>query len=351
MSINMSINSEILPGIISLMKFHHVVCGGTFDHLHFGHKKLLETCLSLGERVTVGITNGALSRHKAYNFSLQSYAIRAKNVAQFNTSLTLYKLRDIYGPTLTDATIDAICVTKDTYSGAKSINKKRKQLGIAALPIITVPFVLDEMGDKISSEHIRQGVADRYGNRYDAYLFSKEVHTLPESLKARLRKPLGRVVPAISALSEKKLRLLRAKIAHQGYFYLCAVGDMVTMELKKQDIGPFISLIDGFTQRKALTQSVIETIFDKDYYNAPNEKGTIQKSACIALQKLFAAGQNKAIKQLLISGEEDLLTLAAVLFAPLGASVWHGQKGVGAVEIEITEKIKETVYNLVRQFK
>jgi len=332
------------------MQFNHVVCGGTFDHLHLGHTLLLSECLKQGKKVTVGITNGAFIRHKAYFYSLQSYAVRAKNVSLFNSSLFLYQLHDIYGPTLSDTTIDAICVTKDTFSGAEKINKRRKELGMRPLSIIFVPFVLDQNNEKISSEHIRQGIVNRQGKRYDTFLFSKEKYILPETLRGELRKPLGRIISSFSTLSRREIENINKRGRDRGHYYQCTVGDMVTGELQKRGIVPCISILDGLTQRKALNNEIMETLLDKERYNAENEKGTIQKSACLGVQKLFEIGHLKATKQLLIRGEEDLLTLVVVLFAPLGATIWYGQQGVGAVCIHVTEKKKEKVYNLLKKF-
>lgn len=333
------------------MKFHHVACGGTFDHLHLGHKKLLNECLQSGEKVTVGILSGALARHKAYPFSIESYAVREKNVAQLNRAFFLCKLHDIYGPTLTDMTIDAICVTKDTLFGAQLINKKRKELGMRPLSIIIAPFVYDEKNEKISSEHIRQGIVSKEGKRYDTLLFGKEKYILPESLRGQLRKPLGRVISSFSSLSDKEIETIKKRACRQGYPPYCAVGDMVTLELKKKGILPFISIIDGFTKRKALNKEFFDFILEKDRYEALNEKSTIHRESCIKIGELFGAGHKKAIRQLLVHGEEDLLTLAAVLLAPLETTIWYGQQDMGIVEIRVTEKIKETVYNLVRQFE
>jgi len=51
-----------------------------------------------------------------------------------------------------------------------------------------------------------------------------------------------------------------------------------------------------------------------------------------------------------IKGEEDLLTLPAILLAPLGAIVIYGQKDVGAVVVEVTEEIKQKISNIINQF-
>lgn len=336
------------------MKFKHVVCGGTFDHLHIGHKKLLQTCFQSGEKVTIGITIGAMVRHKQYSYSIQSYAIRRRQVlafaAQQQKKVEVVKLKDIFGPTIEKNSFEALFVTEDTIKGAEQINKKRIEIGMKPLLIQMVPFEYDELGEKISSERIRQGVVSKEGRRYDVFVFSKEKHILPESLKGVLRKPLGRIISSFSLLTVHQVEKMKNEIIKRGHFYLCTVGDMVTLEMKNRGILSGVSIIDGLTLRKALNTELMEKILEKERSNAKNEKGAIQKDAYIAVQRLFNLGHNRAIKQLFVQGEEDLLTLVAVLFAPLGAHVWYGQQGVGAVDICVTEKKKETVYNLLRQF-
>lgn len=335
------------------MKFNHVVCGGTFDHLHAGHKTLLNTCLQQASKVTVGITTRAATRHKAYISTLETYGQRVKNVSDFNSSLIIYKLHDIYGPTLSDFTIDAICVTNETLIGAKMINKKRKELGVKPLSIILVPFEYDNNGEKISSERIRQGVINRSGENYYSYLISKDIHYLPESLKRELRKPLGRVISSFTSLSHDKKQKMTADSnskLNSPQTNLITVGDVITYNFKQRGFFSTFSIIDGITRRKALNNEYINSILEIAHLDAPNKKGTIQKAAIEALYSIFSLGHKKAIKQLLIDGEEDLLTLVAVLLAPLGSHVWYGQQGVGAVDIHVSEKKKETVYNLIKQF-
>jgi phosphopantetheine adenylyltransferase/uncharacterized protein (UPF0218 family) len=319
-----------------------------------GHKKLLQACFSSGERVTIGITSGAMVRHKAYSSSIQTFSLRKRKILDFaakqKKSVEVVQLTDIFGPTIEKNSFEALFVTEDTIHGGDLINNKRIQIGMKPLLIQVVPFVYDEIGEKISSERIRQGIINRDGRRYDSLLFSKEKLILPESLKGVLRKPLGRIISSFSQLSKQQITKMNVQLAKHGYCYLCTVGDMVTLEMKKVGILPHISIIDGLTLRKALNIILMESILEKDCSNAENEKGTIQRNACIEVQKLFNMGHNRAIKQVFIHGEEDLLTLVCVLFAPLGAHIWYGQQGVGAVDICVTEKKKETVYNLLMQF-
>lgn len=330
------------------MKFHHIVCGGTFDHLHAGHKKLLEACFNDGKKISIGITNMAMVRPKRYYNSIESYPVRRDNVlriaAQNRKAISVITLKDIYGSTLTDTTIDAIYVTKETLPGAEKINKERIKIGMKPLFIGVVPFALDDNGDKISSEQIRQGLINRDGTSYYKYLISRDIYNMPESLREVLRKPLGRVVPSF-------VKKMRDSAENQGCITHIAVGDIVTYSLKKIGLYPSISIIDGITERKALNKKFLDSILEMDCLNAPNKKGTIQKEAVTALYSLFTSGHIRATKQLLIQGEEDLLTLVVILFSPLKSYVWYGQRGKGVVEVIVTEKKKQIVYNLLKKFR
>jgi len=339
------------------MKFNHVVCGGTFDHLHKGHKKLLEACFQSGKKISIGITSMAFARPKQYFGSMESYAIRSENLLRFASEckrdISTSRLTDIYGPTLTDGTIDAIYVTEETLIGAQMINNERIKIGMKPLSIISVPLVEDEIGEKIASSRIRQGLISREGTSYYKFLSSRDSHYMPESLVRVLRKPLGRVISSFSTVPQVQLQKMKDDSLQQGCISHISVGDVITYNLIKEGIHPSLSIIDGVTQRKALKSDFMNLILNEGYSNAPNKKGTIQKESVKAIYSLFTefnSGHNKAIKQLFIHGEEDLLTLVAILFAPLASHVWYGQQGVGAVDVRVTEKKKQIVYNLIRQF-
>ncbi len=332
------------------MMFNHIVCGGTFDHFHLGHERLLSECLATGKVVSVGITDGAMIRHKSYAKSLESYEKRVENVSKYNPHIKTVKLTDICGPTLTDPTIDAIFVTKDTEKGAIQINKRRVQIGMKPLHIQIVPFVVDESGAKISSERIREGRINRCGVLFEKFLLSRDIHIMPESLKQELRDPLGHVREAF----ETSFHELRNQLTQDGEGLiensLISVGDMVTYNLKTMGIQPHLSIIDGMTCRKALNSDFLQVLKEEGYSEAPNKKGTIQKEAVQTLIDLLHMGHKKATKQLFIHGEEDLLTLVAILLAPLHSHVFYGLRNRGAVDVFVTENIKEKVYNLIIQF-
>jgi len=334
--------------------FTHVVCGGTFDHLHVGHKRLLEACKAHGKRITVGVTSDLMASSKLYPLALESYIQRRRSVANAlnrdATKATVVKLDDIYGPTLSDTSIDAICVTKDTENGAKLINKKRIKIGMKPLSIILVPFVYADDGSIVASECVRGGQMSRNGISYKKLIFSKSIYYLPKTLVQRLRIPLGHVFSHLHDAKKAIMTTIGEKKLFLDKKWHITVGDITTAEFKNEGFSPFFSIIDGSTQRKALNAAYVSKIIEKEHYDVLNSKGTISSQAVEAIAKNFNLKPSKATKQIIVRGEEDLLVLPVVLLAPLGAVVWYGIRDKGVVMVEVTEKKKETVYNLIQRF-
>lgn len=117
-----------------------VALGGTFDHLHAGHKILLSMAAWIAsEKVIVGVT-GETARHmqrlvnkdaddtlltkKSNRELVETIEHRIEAVRDF---LSLFRpqimheivpISDVYGPTATDSNIQALVVSKETVSGA-----------------------------------------------------------------------------------------------------------------------------------------------------------------------------------------------------------------------------------------
>lgn len=106
-------------------KHRKVAVGGTFDHLHSGHKILLTMALSVTSSYFVcGVTGGGLQKSKKYHEALQSLRQRMENVSRFIRPLVppgikaqIIELNDPYGPTIEDESIDAIVATEETVKG------------------------------------------------------------------------------------------------------------------------------------------------------------------------------------------------------------------------------------------
>ena len=74
----------------------------------------------MGERITVGLTTEQIYKHKLLAQHIEPYEKRKEILVQFIktikviTGITVIQLKDVYGSSLTDLSIDAICVTQAT---------------------------------------------------------------------------------------------------------------------------------------------------------------------------------------------------------------------------------------------
>eukprot|EP01091_Cochliopodium_minus_P017785 TRINITY_DN7040_c0_g1_i1.p1 TRINITY_DN7040_c0_g1~~TRINITY_DN7040_c0_g1_i1.p1 ORF type:complete len:289 (+),score=73.20 TRINITY_DN7040_c0_g1_i1:31-867(+) len=118
--------------------YEHSVIGGTFDHLHPGHKILLQasSCCS-SKSLTIGITGDkyiSLSPKK-YKELLQNFSERKSLVEIFcksvnpNIELKIYELDDPFGPSIVDPLLQVIVVSEETFRGGEAVNKKKKRKG------------------------------------------------------------------------------------------------------------------------------------------------------------------------------------------------------------------------------
>ena len=83
-----------------------------------------------------------------------------------------------------------------------------------------------------------------------------------------------------------------------------------------------------------------------------NQPGTINLETSNIIKKTVKKYLAKRKKSLiLVKGEEDLLALPAILFAPLDAVVLYGQIDMGVVMVEVTEERKKEVKRILRKFQ
>lgn len=142
--------------------------GGTFDHLHRGHKRLLSTAFRSGDKILVGITSDAFAA-KSGKTGIQPLQKRMESIVSFLKSkgvlerTAFYVLEDQYGPVTTDPAFDTLIVSEGTAKSGHAANEVRKQNGMPPMTIKVVKFVLAEDGKPISSTRIRNKEIDENG--------------------------------------------------------------------------------------------------------------------------------------------------------------------------------------------
>ncbi|KAK5171743.1 uncharacterized protein LTR77_003379 [Saxophila tyrrhenica] len=180
----------------SHIKHSHVAVGGTFDHIHLGHKLLLTmtifACdqLRLGtaeqQTATIGITGDQLLVNKKYAEVLEAWDSRFESVMAFVNALVdfqtpgsfaqrqLFKrndpgpngkvwgtaypvefvvkcteIQDPFGPTITEEQISALVISAETRKGGDAVNEKRKEKGWAPLEVFEVDVLDAEEGGEV----------------------------------------------------------------------------------------------------------------------------------------------------------------------------------------------------------
>lgn len=337
------------------MKFiyKHSIIGGTFDHFHIGHQKLIDTAFEQSEHIAIGLTKPAIYQNKFLSQVIESYSIREKTLKKylkernFLDQASIIPISDIYGTTLLNKNIEAIFATEENLPNIKLINSKRKKIGFRELKVITVPYVNDNSGQKITSQRIRKGEIDREGFVYTNIFEKKSVLTLPDNLRPTLQKPIGKVVKDTQSVID----LLNKDTI------IIAVGDIIVSKLREIGFNPAISIIDFKTRRQPF---ILQSLGVKLYHPwgvmsrhlRKNLPGTISKEAVFELGRAIGRYLNTNKPQTVaIDGEEDLLALPAILLAPLDSIVLYGQFDMGIVVNRVTEELKNNVKKILEKFR
>ncbi|KAM5532073.1 hypothetical protein V8D89_012219 [Ganoderma adspersum] len=150
-----------------------VALGGTFDHLHAGHKILLSMGAWIAkEKLIVGVTDDSLLGKKRWKEVLEPLPVRTDRTRaflelfKFGVEYFLTPLNDVYGPTGWDPNVQAIVVSKETLSGAESIAKKREEMAFQPLRA----FVIDVISATEASVDSEDAAALRTAKMSSTYI-------------------------------------------------------------------------------------------------------------------------------------------------------------------------------------
>jgi pantetheine-phosphate adenylyltransferase len=325
-----------------MTKFNSVVCGGTFDLLHAGHKSFILDVLSYSKKITLGITSDVYIKSFKNYLGVVSFEIRKNAVEDFLKSINakekvkITEINSAYEPYLETSTdYQAIIVTGQTKEAAIEINKKRKQNGISELEVVLSPMKKSDDGKIISSTRIRNGEINREGRLYVNPKWKNKTLVLPEILRSELQHPWGEVLGGVPENIQPSKTIV--------------IGDIVTLTFNKNNVGQFLSIVDFVVQRQLKFHELSELNFShNNIEKARNPHGTITSELLMAIEKAFKKNTEKKI--ILVDGEEDLAVLPVLLCAPLGYSIFYGQPNVGMVQVLVTEESKAKAYSLVDSF-
>jgi hypothetical protein len=88
---------------------------------------------------------------------------------------------------------------------------------------------------------------------------------------------------------------------------------------------------------------------DHDSYKTievKNPAGTLTKEL---IDQIRASLNSDGRVKIIVDGEEDLATLPAILYAPLGSVVVYGQPNEGSVLVDVTPEMKTRIDEFMKQ--
>ena len=122
---------------------------------------------------------------------------------------------------------------------------------------------------------------------------------------------------------------------------IITVGDVCTIKIYEQARMPDLSIIDFKTKRNrplSLEQKNIMKQIGKKIVNVNNNAGTISDELWNAIE---IAISDSVKTRIVVEGEEDLATLAAISLANLGAKVIYGMPDKGMVVVDVNQRSKK----------
>lgn len=141
-----------------------VIYGGTFDHLHSGHRLLITTaCLICTKHMIVGLVVN--TDKKLFARYSEPFHVRAGKITELiykinpGIILQIEPLYDAVGPAGTIPDANVLVVSEETLSGANIVQEARKRNGLKPTKVVTIPVIMLDDKNKYSSTEVRRSIS------------------------------------------------------------------------------------------------------------------------------------------------------------------------------------------------
>jgi len=168
------------------------------------------------------------------------------------------------------------------------------------------------------------------------------VYLVTPEILSKFKEPFGTLV---TGTPKETIKTLNEILQKEQPPQIIAVGDTVSRNLNKHHISTQLSVTDNKSRRRRIRPQIFP---DKTLVKIKNPRGTITQEAITAIQKAISS-ENKV--NLFVDGEEDLLTLIAVRYAPENAFVIYGQPHKGLVIVKVTPQKRAEAQKILSELK
>jgi len=168
------------------------------------------------------------------------------------------------------------------------------------------------------------------------------VYSITAELRAKFKEPFGTLIRGSFDETMGKMKKL---LDEEKPPMTISVGDVVSCNLHEHNLHPQLTIIDTKFLRN---QNMPEKTHVEKTVHVNNPKGTITKEAIFAVKEALEKNEHTHI---VVEGEEDLLTLIAVLYAPENAIVVYGQPYSGIVVVKVTPEKKAQAKEFLKEMK
>ncbi|MDR0797528.1 MAG: DUF359 domain-containing protein [Nitrososphaerota archaeon] len=166
------------------------------------------------------------------------------------------------------------------------------------------------------------------------------IYTITPELRVKFKEPFGVLIEGSFDQTMSKM----CEVKNQKPPKIISVGDVVTKNLWDYKIYPDVAIIDNRTMRNKFQH----TFHTSKVVKVKNPQGTITKEA---IEGINCSLKNSERTHIIVDGEEDLLTLIAVLYAPENSVVVYGQPHKGIVLVKVSPEKKAESSKFLEEMK
>jgi len=165
------------------------------------------------------------------------------------------------------------------------------------------------------------------------------VYSLTPELRIKLKTPIGTLIRGSFAETMKTFKDMMEK---EKPVIIVSVGDTVSKNLAENHVFPQLSIVDNRVMRRNVKPISLMT---EKTIHVKNPPGKITEEALEAIQEAL---KSDCRVKLVVDGEEDLLTLIAILYSPENSFVVYGQPYEGVVVVKVTPEKKAEVAEILK---